>query len=64
MPYAYFEELAEAGLDVVSFHHEAVADVGTAADKARAAGLRPGDVDLHGDVGRIGLRGTRTRSTT
>jgi ribulose-phosphate 3-epimerase len=41
-PEAYFEELAEAGLDAVSFHHEAVTDVGTAADKARAAGLRPG----------------------
>jgi ribulose-phosphate 3-epimerase len=41
-PGAYFEELAEAGLDAVSFHHEAVADVGTVADKARAAGLRPG----------------------
>ena len=41
-PEAYFEELAEAGLDAVSFHHEAVTDAGTAADKARAAGLRPG----------------------
>ena len=25
-PESFFEELAEAGLDVVSFHHEAVAD--------------------------------------
>ncbi|MGZ8630740.1 MAG: ribulose-phosphate 3-epimerase [Actinomycetota bacterium] len=41
-PEAYFEELAEAGLDAVSFHHEAVTDVGTSADKALAAGLRPG----------------------
>lgn len=41
-PEAYFGELAEAGLDVVSFHHEAVADPAIAADKARAAGLRAG----------------------
>ena len=41
-PDAFFEELADAGLDAVSFHHEAVGDVGTVADKARAAGLRPG----------------------
>ncbi len=31
-PEAFFEELAEAGLDVVSFHHEAVADPVAAID--------------------------------
>jgi ribulose-phosphate 3-epimerase len=41
-PEAYFGELAEAGLDVVSFHHEAVADPVIAVDKARSAGLRAG----------------------
>lgn len=41
-PQAYFEELAEAGLDVVSFHHEAVEDAGLAIGKAREAGLGVG----------------------
>lgn len=41
-PESFFEELAEAGLDVVSFHHEAVGDPGPAIDKARAAGMRTG----------------------
>jgi ribulose-phosphate 3-epimerase len=41
-PESYFEELAEAGLDVVSFHHEAVGDPETSIDKARAAGLGVG----------------------
>lgn len=41
-PESYFEELAEAGLDVVSFHREAVAEPGPAIAKARAAGLRVG----------------------
>lgn len=41
-PESFFEELAEAGLDVVSFHHEAVADPAIAIDKARGAGLRAG----------------------
>ncbi|HET6712131.1 MAG TPA: ribulose-phosphate 3-epimerase [Actinomycetota bacterium] len=41
-PESFFEELAEAGLDVVSFHHEAVADPVIAIDKARGAGLRAG----------------------
>lgn len=41
-PQAYFEELAEAGLDVVSFHHEAVDDPGPAIGKARGAGLGVG----------------------
>jgi ribulose-phosphate 3-epimerase len=41
-PAVYFEELADAGLDVVSFHHEAVGDPEPAIAKARAAGLRAG----------------------
>jgi ribulose-phosphate 3-epimerase len=41
-PESFFEELAEAGLDVVSFHHEAVADPVIAIDKARSAGLGAG----------------------
>lgn len=41
-PEAFFDELAEAGLDVVSFHHEAVGDPEPAIAKARAAGLRVG----------------------
>lgn len=41
-PESYFEELAEAGLDVVSFHLEAVDDAGPAISKARGAGLGVG----------------------
>lgn len=41
-PEAFFDELAEAGLDVVSFHHEAVVDPVVAIDKARTAGLGVG----------------------
>lgn len=41
-PEAFFDELAEAGLDVVSFHHEAVGDPEPAIAKARAAGMRAG----------------------
>ena len=41
-PESYFEELAEAGLDVVSFHHEAVGDPEPAIAKARATGMRTG----------------------
>jgi ribulose-phosphate 3-epimerase len=41
-PESFFDELHEAGLDVVSFHLEAVPDPGPAIDKARAAGLRVG----------------------
>jgi ribulose-phosphate 3-epimerase len=41
-PESYFEELAAAGLDVVSFHHEAVGDPEPAIAKARAAGMRAG----------------------
>jgi ribulose-phosphate 3-epimerase len=41
-PESYFDELREAGLDIVSFHLEAVPDAGPAIEKARAAGLRVG----------------------
>jgi ribulose-phosphate 3-epimerase len=41
-PGSFFQELAEAGLDVVSFHHEAVGDPEPAIAKARAAGMRAG----------------------
>jgi ribulose-phosphate 3-epimerase len=41
-PVSFFDELAEAGLDVVSFHHETVDDPVVAIDKARAAGLGVG----------------------
>jgi ribulose-phosphate 3-epimerase len=41
-PESFFEELAEAGLDTVSFHHEAVGEPEPAVAKARAAGLRTG----------------------
>ncbi|MDQ3210701.1 MAG: ribulose-phosphate 3-epimerase, partial [Actinomycetota bacterium] len=41
-PESFFAELAEAGLDVVSFHHEAVIDPVTSIERARTAGLRAG----------------------
>jgi ribulose-phosphate 3-epimerase len=41
-PAALFDDLAEAGLDVVSFHHEAVQDPGPVIAKARGAGLGVG----------------------
>jgi len=41
-PEAFFDELREAGLDVVSFHLEAVPEPSTAIAKARGAGLRVG----------------------
>ena len=41
-PESSFEELADAGLDVVTFHHEAVGDPEPAIAKARAAGMRTG----------------------
>jgi ribulose-phosphate 3-epimerase len=41
-PASFFDELADAGLDVVSFHHEAVSDPEATVDKARAAGLGVG----------------------
>lgn len=41
-PERYFDELAEAGLDVVSFHLEAVSDPMPIIDKARGVGLGVG----------------------
>ena len=41
-PAAFFEELAAAGLNTVSFHHEAVRDPAATVAKARAAGLSAG----------------------
>jgi ribulose-phosphate 3-epimerase len=41
-PEGFFEELADAGLDVVSFHHEAVGAPGPAIARARAAGMGVG----------------------
>jgi ribulose-phosphate 3-epimerase len=41
-PEALFDELAEAGLDIVSFHYEAVADPVPIIAKARGAGLGVG----------------------
>ena len=41
-PEGFFDELRDAGLDVVSFHMEAVPEPGPAIEKARGAGLRVG----------------------
>jgi ribulose-phosphate 3-epimerase len=41
-PASYFDELAEAGLDIVSFHHEAVEDPAPVIAKARGASLGVG----------------------
>jgi ribulose-phosphate 3-epimerase len=41
-PEGFFDELHDAGLDIVSFHLEAVPEPGPAIEKARAAGLRVG----------------------
>ena len=41
-PEGLFDDLAEAGLDVVSFHHEAVADPAPVIAKARGTGMRVG----------------------
>ena len=41
-PKEFFDELHDAGLDIVSFHLEAVPEPGPAIAKARAAGLRVG----------------------
>jgi ribulose-phosphate 3-epimerase len=41
-PESFFDELREAGLDVVSFHLEAVPEPGPAIAKARGAGMRVG----------------------
>jgi ribulose-phosphate 3-epimerase len=41
-PESFFEELASAGLDVVSFHHEAASDPEPVIAKARATGMKTG----------------------
>jgi len=41
-PESLFDELADVGLDIVSFHHEAVDDPGPVIAKARGSGLRVG----------------------
>jgi ribulose-phosphate 3-epimerase len=41
-PAAFFDDLAEAGLDIVSFHHEAVEDPAPVIAKARGASLGVG----------------------
>lgn len=41
-PESLFDELAEVGLDIVSFHHEAVEDPAPIIAKARGCGLRVG----------------------
>ena len=41
-PASLFDELSEAGLDIVSFHHEAVEDPAPVIAKARGAGLGVG----------------------
>jgi ribulose-phosphate 3-epimerase len=41
-PESFFDELRSAGLDIVSFHLEAVPEPGPAIAKARGAGLRVG----------------------
>lgn len=41
-PESFFEELAGAGLNVVSFHHEAVSDPEPVIAKARATGMKTG----------------------
>jgi ribulose-phosphate 3-epimerase len=41
-PESLFDELADVGLDMVSFHHEAVDDPGPVIAKARGSGLRVG----------------------
>ena len=51
-PEGLFDELAEAGLDVVSFHVEAVADPAPVIAKARGTGHAGGHHDQHGDAGR------------
>jgi len=41
-PETLFDDLAQAGLDVVSFHHEAVSEPAPVISKARGAGMRVG----------------------
>ena len=54
-PQNFFDELAEAGLDMVSFHLEAVGDPGPAIGKARGAGMRVGlTINLETAVEEVG----------
>ncbi len=55
-PAAFFDELAEAGLDRVSFHHEAVDDPRAVVAKAEASGSECRGHVQPRDVGRIGVR--------
>ena len=41
-PEGLFDDLAQAGLDIVSFHHEAVADPAPVIAKARGTGMKVG----------------------
>ena len=50
-PESLFDDLAEAGLDIVSFHHEAVADPAPVIAKARGDRYARGDDAQHGDTG-------------
>jgi ribulose-phosphate 3-epimerase len=53
-PESFFDELRDAGLDVVSFHVEAVPDPGPAIRKAREAGLGVGlTMNLETPVDRV-----------
>jgi ribulose-phosphate 3-epimerase len=50
-PDSFFDELAEAGLDIVSFHIEAVPDPAPSIRKARGAGMRVGlTINLETDL--------------
>ena len=51
-PESFFDELAEAGMDMVSFHVEAVGDPGPAIAKARGADLDVGLAAQSRDAGR------------
>jgi ribulose-phosphate 3-epimerase len=53
-PDSFFDELAEAGLDIVSFHVEAVPDPAPSIRKARGAGMRVGlTINLETDLNEI-----------
>src|SRR5207247_3754974 len=53
-PESFFDELRDAGLDVVSFHVEAVPEPGPAIRKAREAGLGVGlTMNLETPVDRV-----------
>ena len=62
-PEGLFDELAEAGLDIVSFHHEAVTDPAPIIAKARGPVCRSGSRSTWARQWRMRLR-TWTISTT